>query len=102
MSARTSLNEVYEQVGRLTPTELVELRRWLDEQMAPNEESEEMTEADLFRALKSYEEAYGMSSEEFVRRYDVRDPEVLRFDQSGFWRTIYSLWEQERDDASKE
>ena len=102
MSVKTRLEEVYEQVAHLTPTELAELREWLDEQMASNEEGEEMTEEDLRLKLKSYEDCYGMSSEEFVRRYDARDPEVLKFDQAGFWRTFYSLWEQARDEASKE
>jgi hypothetical protein len=103
MSVKTKLEEIYEQVAQLTPAEWAELRQWLDQQMNGGEdEGEEMTEADLLNALKSYEEAYGLSSDEFVRRYDARDPEVLRFDQCGFWRTIYSLWEQARDDASKE
>jgi hypothetical protein len=101
MSVKTKLDEVYEQVAQLSPDELTQLRAWLDRQMnGGDDESEEMTEADLRATLKSYEAAYGMSSEEFVRRYDARDPAVLTFDQAGFWRTFYSLWEQERDEAS--
>lgn len=102
MSVKTKLEEIYEQVAELTPAELVELRGWLDNQMAANEEAEEMAEEDLRLKLKSYENSYGMSSEEFVRRYDARDPEVLTFDQAGFWRAFYSLWEQVRDEAAQQ
>jgi hypothetical protein len=100
MSVKTKLDEIYEQVAQLTPAEWAELRQWLDQQMNGGEdESEEMTEADLRETLKSYESAYGMPSEEFVRRYDARDPAVLKFDQAGFWRTFYSLWEQMRNET---
>jgi hypothetical protein len=102
MDVKTTLEEIYEQVAQLTPAEWAQLRQWLDEQMTRNEDGEDMTEDDLRLKLKSYEDHYGMSSEEFVRRYDARDPEVLKLDQSGFWRTFYRLWEQARDEASQE
>lgn len=73
----------------------------MDDQEFSEDEGEEMTEEDLRVKLKSCEEYYGMSSEEFVRRYDARDPEVLRFDHAAGWRIFYDLWEQKRDEASQ-
>jgi hypothetical protein len=92
-----------EKIAQLTPTEREQLRVWLEEQMAEENSSDdeggEITEEDLRDKLAGFEEYYGMSSEEFVRRYDARDPEVLRFDHAGGWRSIYRLWEQARDEA---
>jgi len=101
MSVKTKLEEIYEQLVHLSSDELTQLRTWLDEQIDEGEDqSEEMTEADLRETLRGYEAYYRMSSEEFVRRYDARDPEVLKFDQAEFWRSFYSLWEQKRDETS--
>jgi len=103
MSARTVLDEIQEKITQLTPAERGQLRAWLKEQMDGEnsfaDEGDEITEEDLRESLKSCEEYYRMSSEEFVRRYDARDPEVLRFDHAGAWRSIYSLWEQTRDET---
>jgi len=105
MSARTVLDDIHEKIAQLTPTEREQVRAWLEEQMAeeesPEDESEEITEEELRESLKSFEEYYGMSSEEFVRRYDARDPEVLKFDHAGGWRITYDWWEQKRDEASQ-
>lgn len=101
MSVQTKLEEIYERLAYLPPDELIQVRTWLDEQMNEGEDkSEEMTEADLRETLRGYEAYYGMPSEEFVQRYDARDPEVLKFDQAEFWRSFYSLWEQKRDETS--
>ena len=105
MSARTVLEDIYEKIAQLTPAEREQVRAWLEEQMAGEDSSEdkgeEITEEELRESLKSFEEYYGISSEEFVRRYDARDPEVLRFDHAGGWRSIYSWWELKRNEASK-
>jgi hypothetical protein len=105
MSTRTVLKDMNEKIAQLTPTEREQLRVWLEEQMAEENSSDdeggEISEEDLRESLKSFEEHYGISSEEFVRRYDARDPEVLKFDHAGGWRSFYSLWEQVRDEASQ-
>ena len=105
MSARTVLEDIQEKIARLTPTEREQVRAWLEEHRTEEEfsedEGEETTEEELRESLKSFEEYYGMSSEEFVRRYDARDPEVLRFDHAGGWRSVYSWWELKRNEASK-
>lgn len=100
MATEIKLERIYDEIQQLAPAELKQLRVWLDHVSPDEDESRELTEADLLNALKSYEETYGISSKDFVRRYDARDPEVLRFDQGGFWRTICTLWEQERNDET--
>jgi hypothetical protein len=105
MSVRTVLEDIHEKIARLTPTEREQVRAWLEEHRTEEEfsedEGEEMTEEDLLIKLKSLEEHYGLSSEEFVRHYDARDPDVLKLDQAGFWRTLYDWWEQKRDETSQ-
>lgn len=99
MSAKT-IDDLRQQIAHLTPTEMAELKDWLETQMAAeDDQGEEITLEDLTQTLKGYEEYYHLSSEEFVRRYDARDREVLRLDHAGGWRAIYSLWEQKRDDG---
>jgi hypothetical protein len=104
MSAQTVLEEIHEKIARLTPAERQQLRARLDEPIDEENsldgEGEEITEEELRESLKSFEEYYGMSSEKFVRRYDARDPAVLRFDQAGGWRSFYDWWEQTRDETS--
>jgi len=105
MSARTVLEDIQEKIARLTPAEREQVHAWLEEQMAAEDssedEGEEITEEELRDSLAGYEEYYGMSSEEFVRRYDARDPEVLKFDHAGGWRITYDWWELKRHEASQ-
>jgi hypothetical protein len=119
MSARTVLEDIQEKIAQLTPVEREQVRAWLNGRMAQEDsleewlegpmaednasdgEGEEITEEDLREKLKSCEEYYGIPSEGFARRYDARDPEVLKFDHAGGWRSFYSLWEQMRDETSQ-
>jgi hypothetical protein len=105
MSARTVVEELQEKIAQLTPAEREQVHAWLSGQLAEensfDDEGDEITEDDLREKLKGCEEYYGVSSEEFARRYDARDPEVLRFDHAGGWRMIYDWWEQKRNEASQ-
>jgi len=108
------LEAVYKAIQQLPPAERERLRQWLngnsrttppasaealEEEDVPKETREER-EADLRCNLEKLERIYGIPSDEFVRRYDAREVEVMALDDAGLWRELYRWWEQVRDDQA--